>query len=141
MHSIVGNAMSELFGAAGIQGVDLFGTLEQVGAAQAKLSNILAENAGDWCEDSKWGARVRFFLLPDMASIVIGKKGSTVQRIIKESNAGVRVSNESDENNLQSCQVCISSYCSTVQCWLKVLPQVAVALYHSLQAKTGVSVL
>lgn len=90
---------------SGIQGVDLFGTLQQVGAAQAKLSNILAENAGDWCEDSKWGARVRFFLLPDMASIVIGKKGSTVQRIIKESNAGVRVSNESDENNLQSCQI------------------------------------
>lgn len=85
--------------------MDLFGTLQQVGAAHAKLSTILADNAGEWCDDSKWGARVKFYLLPDMASIVIGKKGATVQRIIKESNAGVRVSNEADQNNLQSCQV------------------------------------
>jgi hypothetical protein len=90
---------------AGIQGVDLFGTLAQVGAAQAKLSTILNENAGDWCNDSNWGARIKLQLLPDMASIVIGKKGATVQRVIKESNAGVRVSNEADGMNLQSCQV------------------------------------
>lgn len=85
--------------------MDLFGTLQQIGTAHAKLSNILADNAGEWCDDAKWGARVKFYLLPDMASIVIGKKGATVQRIIKESNAGVRVSNEADQNNLQSCQV------------------------------------
>lgn len=93
------------FAASGIQGVDLYGTLDQVTSAQAKLASILNAHAGEWSHDKNWGARVKLHLLPDVASVVIGKKGSTVQRISKDSGAVVRVGNEVDSSNLQLCQV------------------------------------
>lgn len=85
--------------------MDLYGTLDQVTSAQAKLAAILNAHAGEWCHDKNWGARVRLQLLPDVASVVIGKKGSTVQRISKDSGAVVRVGNDVDASNLQLCQV------------------------------------
>lgn len=96
----------ELRRSPGVQGVDVFGRIPQIIAAQAKIAAVLADNAPDWAADAGWGARLNLHVLPDMASIVIGKKGATVQTVQRESGANVRIGKEADANNLQLVQVC-----------------------------------
>jgi hypothetical protein len=107
----------------GVQGVDVFGRIPQIIAAQAKIAAVLSDNAPEWAADAGWGARINLHVLPDMASIVIGKKGATVQTVQRESGANVRIGKEADSNNLQLVQVraqlrCCGGWCNAPHsCW------------------------
>lgn len=79
---------------AGVQAVDIYGRIPQVIAAQGKISAVLAQEAGAWATDTEWGARICMQFLPEMASLLIGKKGSTIQGIQSQSGARVRVARE-----------------------------------------------
>jgi hypothetical protein len=79
---------------AGVQAVDIYGRIPQVIAAQGKISAVLAQEAGAWAADTDWGVRICMQFLPEMASLLIGKKGSTIQGIQAQSGARVRVARE-----------------------------------------------
>lgn len=81
------------------------GRIPQVIAAQQKISAALAHNAAEWAEDREWGPRIVMHLLKDMASLVIGKKGSHVQGVQRQSGASVRIAREVDDMNLQEVKV------------------------------------
>jgi hypothetical protein len=77
-----------------VQAVDVYGRIPQVIAAQGKISAVLGMEAEAWAADVDWGARICMQLLPEMASLLIGKKGSTIQSIQGQSGARVRVARE-----------------------------------------------
>lgn len=77
-----------------MQAVDVYGRIPQVIAAQGKISAVLGMEAEAWAADVDWGARICMQLLPEMASLLIGKKGTTIQSIQGQSGARVRVARE-----------------------------------------------
>lgn len=83
----------------------MFGHVQQIVAAQGKIARVLAENAPEWAEDTAWGVRLVIQVLPEMAPVVIGKKGSAIQVVERESQAKVDIAKEADSDNLQAIQV------------------------------------